>query len=235
MCIRDSNVNQRAFVDSAPVMEKPLAAQAGLGWIGKNTLLLNQKAGSWFFIGEIYTSLELPIDISKSDNLCGNCRACNSICPTNAFPEPYILDARRCISYLTIENKHEIPEDIRPLIGNRVFGCDDCQIICPWNRFPTESKEPDFRPRHNFDDIELLTLFTWNEEEFLFKTRGSAIRRIEYQQWQRNLAVGLGNTQGNTEVLTALKLRFKASSSLVRDHISWAIKQQREKLGNISN
>ena len=229
------NVNQRAFVDSAPVMEKPLAAQAGLGWIGKNTLLLNEKAGSWFFIGEIYTSLELPIDITKSDNLCGNCRACNSICPTNAFPEPYILDARRCISYLTIENKHEIPEDIRPLIGNRVFGCDDCQIICPWNRFPTESKEPDFRPRHNFDDIELLTLFTWNEEEFLFKTRGSAIRRIGYQQWQRNLAVGLGNSQGNTEVLTALKRRFKASSSLVRDHVSWAIKQQREKLGNISD
>ena len=229
------DVNQRAFVDSAPIMEKPLAAQAGLGWIGKNTLLLNEKAGSWFFIGEIYTSLKLPTDISKTENQCGNCRACNSICPTNAFPKPYILDARRCISYLTIENKYKIPEEMRPLIGNRVFGCDDCQIICPWNRFPTESQESDFKPRHNFDDIDLLTLFAWNEEEFLFKTLGSAIRRIGYERWQRNLAIGLGNSKGNTDVVAALMQRLTVSSSLVQEHILWAINQQRKKLGHTAS
>jgi epoxyqueuosine reductase len=160
-------LSQRPFVDSAPVMEKPLAEQAGLGWIGKNTLLLNNEAGSWFFLGEIYTSLPLPTDNNEQSNRCGNCRACLKVCPTDAFPEPYVLDARKCISYLTIENKGPIPKNLRPLMGNRVFGCDDCQIICPWNRFAAQTQEDDFSPRHNLDDPDLVTLFGWTQDEFL--------------------------------------------------------------------
>ena len=223
-------LSQRPFVDSAPVMEKPLAEQAGLGWIGKNTLLLNRDAGSWFFLGEIYTSLKLPVDQAEQPDRCGNCRACLKVCPTDAFPEPYVLDARKCISYLTIENKEAIPEELRPLMGNRVFGCDDCQIICPWNRFASQTKEDDFKPRHNLDDSDLTTLFTWNPEEFLSNTEGSPIRRIGYERWMRNLAVGLGNASGSEDILNILQTKAQDSSPLVQEHVAWAIAQQQKKL-----
>jgi len=219
-------LTQRPFVDSAPVMEKPIAEQAGLGWIGKNTLLLNDKAGSWFFLGEIYISLELPVDISEQTNKCGNCRACLKVCPTNAFPEPYVLDARRCISYLTIESQEPIPKELRPLMGNRVFGCDDCQIICPWNRYSSKTKEMDFSPRHNLDNSDLVTLFEWTEEEFLNNTEGSPIRRIGYQRWLRNLSVGLGNAPASQRIVDALNKRADVPSALVREHVLWAIDQQ---------
>ena len=226
----DLNLSQRPFVDSAPVMEKPLAEQAGLGWIGKNSLLINNKAGSWFFLGEIYTSLPLPVDDLQQPNRCGNCRACLKVCPTDAFPEPYILDARKCISYQTIENKESIPESLRPLMGNRVFGCDDCQIICPWNRGAPKTKEIDFSPRHNLDNSDLLTLFKWTEAEFLSKTEGSPIRRIGYQRWLRNLAVGLGNADGCEKILQQLQLTAIDASELVKEHVDWAIQQQRQKI-----
>ena len=228
--VPDLQLSQRPFVDSAPVMEKPIAEQAGLGWIGKNTLLLNDKAGSWFFLGEIYTSLKLPADDSKQKNRCGNCRACLKICPTNAFPEPYVLDARKCISYLTIESKEAIPKELRPLMGNRVFGCDDCQITCPWNRFASATQEDDFKPRHNLDDTDLVTLFNWQPEEFLQNTEGSPIRRIGYERWLRNLAVGLGNASASAEILAQLKMKAEHPSALVRDHVEWAIEQQEQKL-----
>jgi epoxyqueuosine reductase len=211
-------------------MEKPLAEQAGLGWIGKNTLLLNDKAGSWFFLGEIYTSLQLPADHSEQVDRCGNCRACLKVCPTDAFPEPYVLDARKCISYLTIENKDAIPEALRPLMGNRVFGCDDCQIICPWNRFASKTKEDDFSPRHNLDDPDLVTLFNWQPQEFLDKTAGSPIRRIGHERWLRNLAVGLGNASASEDILHQLEARADHPSELVREHVQWAINQQKLKL-----
>ena len=230
----DLNLSQRPFVDSAPVMEKPLAEQAGLGWIGKNSLLINNKAGSWFFLGEIYTSLPLPVDNLEQPNRCGNCRACLKICPTDAFPEPYVLDARKCISYQTIENKESIPEYLRPLMGNRVFGCDDCQIICPWNRGSPKTNEIDFSPRHNLDNSELLTLFKWDETEFLSKTEGSAIRRIGYQRWLRNLAVGLGNAEGSLDILNQLQATANEASPLVKEHIDWAIEQQQQKLAAIA-
>ena len=223
-------LSQRPFVDSAPVMEKPLAEQAGLGWIGKNTLLLNRDAGSWFFLGEIYTSLPLPEDNFQQLDRCGNCRACIKTCPTDAFPEPYVLDARRCISYLTIENKGAIPEELRPKMGNRVFGCDDCQIICPWNRYANFSGEEDFSPRHNLHNSELLALFKWSEEEFLRKTEGSPIRRIGYERWVRNLAVGLGNAEGSVAILKQLEKKATDSSALVKEHIDWAIGEQERKL-----
>ena len=228
--VPDLQLSQRPFVDSAPVMEKPLAEQAGLGWIGKNTLLLNDKAGSWFFLGEIYTSLKLPADHSEQKNRCGSCRACLKVCPTNAFPEPYVLDARKCISYLTIESKEAIPKELRPLMGNRVFGCDDCQITCPWNRFASATQEDDFKPRHNLDDTDLVTLFNWQPEEFLQNTEGSPIRRIGYERWLRNLAVGLGNASASAEILAQLKMKAKHPSALVRDHVEWAIEQQEQKL-----
>ena len=226
----DLNLSQRPFVDSAPVMEKPLAEQAGLGWIGKNSLLINNKVGSWFFLGEIYTSVPLPVDNLEQPNRCGNCRACLKVCPTDAFPEPYVLDARKCISYQTIENKEAIPEAFRPLMGNRVFGCDDCQIICPWNRGAPKTKEMDFSPRHNLDNYDLLTLFQWTEDEFLSKTEGSAIRRIGYQRWLRNLAVGLGNADGSPAILQQLEQTVQDSSELVKEHVDWAIQQQRQKI-----
>ncbi|MCS5587645.1 MAG: tRNA epoxyqueuosine(34) reductase QueG [Porticoccaceae bacterium] len=227
----NTELSQRPFVDSAPVMEKPLAEQAGLGWIGKNSLLINNKVGSWFFLGEIYTSLQLPEDHLEQPDRCGNCRACLKVCPTDAFPEPYVLDARKCISYLTIENKEAIPVPLRSLMGNRVFGCDDCQIICPWNRGAAKTKEMDFSPRHNLDNSELLSLFKWNESEFLTKTEGSPIRRIGYQRWLRNLAVGLGNAEGSAKILEQLEKTVAGSSALVKEHINWAIEQQRQKLG----
>jgi len=202
-----TEINFRPFVDSAPILERPLAKQAGLGWIGKHTLLLNREAGSWFFLGSLFTDLPLPIDPPEREQHCGSCTACMDVCPTNAFPAPYVLDARRCISYLTIEYAGSIPLELRPLMGNRVFGCDDCQLICPWNRFASRSAEDDFQPRHTLDQAELVNLFHWSEAEFLSKTEGSAIRRTGYQGWMRNLAVALGNGPASAEALSALNKR----------------------------
>lgn len=216
--------NYRAFTDSAPVMEKPLAEKAGLGWIGKNTNLINRQAGSWFFLGEIYTDLPLPIDTAEKSH-CGSCRACLDICPTQAIVAPYLLDARRCIAYLTIELRESIPIEFRPLIGNRIYGCDDCQLICPWNKFAKATAEGDFSPRHQLDSADLITLFAWSEEEFLRYTEGSAIRRIGYECWLRNIAVGLGNAPTTPEVIQALNSRLEYPSELVKEHIVWALEQ----------
>ena len=215
----------RAFVDSAPVMEKALAAKAGLGWIGKHTNLLNREAGSWFFLGELYTDLPLPID-QPVQNHCGDCVACIEICPTQAIVAPYQLDARRCISYLTIELKGSIPLALRPLIGNRIYGCDDCQHCCPWNRFATLSTEPDFMPRHHLDAATLLALFAWDETDFLRYTEGSAIRRIGHIRWLRNLAVALGNAPADQAIQQALRERQDHPSAIVREHVQWALDQQ---------
>ncbi len=215
----------RAFVDSAPVLEKPLARKAGLGWVGKNTLILNRKAGSWFFLGELLVDLPLPIDQPNDRDHCGKCTACLQVCPTQAFVGDRVLDARRCISYLTIELKGAIPEDLRPLIGNRVFGCDDCQLVCPWNRFAKPTQEDDFQPRHRLDNSSLVELFMWTEDEFLARTLGSPIRRTGYERWLRNLAVGLGNAPSTIPVLEALKARLEHPSELVREHVRWALQQ----------
>lgn len=215
--------SHRAFVDSAPVLEKALAEKAGLGWIGKNTLLVNKQAGSWFFLGEIYTSIPLPID-EKGSDYCGSCQACLDICPTNAFVGDRQLDARRCISYLTIEHKGAIAEELRSLIGNRIYGCDDCLAICPWNKFAQPTPETDFLPRNGLDTATLLELFNWTEEQFLQNTEGSAIRRIGYERWQRNLSIALGNSQGGVEVAAALEKK-EAASPMVKQHIDWALQQ----------
>lgn len=212
----------RVFTDSAPVMEKPLAAKAGLGWIGKHTNLLNRHAGSWFFLGEIYTDLELPPDRPVTDH-CGSCRRCIDICPTRAITSPYRLDARRCISYLTIELKGAIPVEFREAIGNRVYGCDDCQMVCPWNRYAQFSAEDDFSPREGLDAASLIELFGWDEHEFLQRTEGSAIRRIGHERWLRNLAVGLGNAPSTRDVIEALEQRLDHPSALVREHVRWAL------------
>ncbi|WP_020209823.1 tRNA epoxyqueuosine(34) reductase QueG [Gilvimarinus chinensis] len=216
----------RPFVDSAPVMERPLADKAGLGWTGKHTLILNDTAGSWFFLGELFTYLPLPVDTSDQPNRCGECTACLKVCPTDAFPEPYTLDARRCISYLTIELKGAIPEEFREPMGNRVFGCDDCQAICPWNKFAKPTCETDFLPRHGLESSELLTLFKWSEAEFLKNTEGSAIRRIGYERWLRNLAVGLGNAPTRPDIIDALQQRLGHHGELVDEHILWALEKQ---------
>ncbi|NLD14407.1 MAG: tRNA epoxyqueuosine(34) reductase QueG [Gammaproteobacteria bacterium] len=213
----------RVFTDSAPLLEKALARNAGLGWVGKNTLVISRKAGSWFFLGEILTDLPLPASTETSRNHCGSCSACLEICPTQAFPAANVLDARRCISYLTIEYKGSIPLELRPLMGNRVFGCDDCQLVCPWNRFAKPTAEPDFMPRHQLDNSSLAGLFLWTEEEFLQKTEGSAIRRAGYEGWLRNLAIGLGNAPSTIPVLEALKARQNHPSELVREHVKWAL------------
>ncbi|EKF75951.1 (Fe-S)-binding protein [Alcanivorax hongdengensis A-11-3] len=215
----------RAFVDSAPVMEKPLAAKAGLGWQGKHTLLLNREAGSWFFLGEIYTDLPLPVDAPGEDH-CGKCRACITVCPTDAIVAPYQLDARRCISYLTIEHDGSIPEDLREGIGNRIFGCDDCQLMCPWNRYSQHSGESDFHPRHGLGDSDLVTLFGWSEAQFLERTAGSAIRRAGYHKWLRNIAVALGNAPYSEDIVAALKARSEYPDETVREHVAWALKKQ---------
>ncbi|MFW1678478.1 tRNA epoxyqueuosine(34) reductase QueG [Pontibacter sp. JAM-7] len=215
----------RGFVDSAPILERPLAQRAGLGWQGKHTLILNRHAGSLFFLGELLTELPLPVDAPYPSNHCGECRACLDICPTQAFPEPYILDARRCISYLTIELKGAIPEALRPLMGNRIFGCDDCQLICPWNRFAKPTAEADFQPRHNLDKHALVELFLWDETTFLKRTEGSAIRRTGYEGWLRNIAVALGNSRGGETVTAALQQRLDDPSAVVREHVDWALKQ----------
>ncbi len=219
----------RAFVDSAPVLERAIAEQAGLGWIAKNTMLINSQAGSWFFLGEIYTDLPLPVDEPQQDKHCGSCRACLDICPTDAFVGPFELDARRCISYLTIEHAGSIDEELRPLMGNRVFGCDDCQLVCPWNKFAEPTDEPDFKPRHELDDADLVDLFLWDEAEWLSRTEGSAIRRIGHERWLRNLAVALGNAPTSPAVVEALRARLDHPSSLVREHVHWAIDQHQEK------
>jgi epoxyqueuosine reductase len=212
----------RAFTDSAPVLEKALARGAGLGWIGKHTALINKDAGSWFFLGELFTDLPLPVDEAASDH-CGSCRNCMDVCPTAAIVAPYQLDARRCIAYLTIEHKGPIPEEFRAAMGNRVFGCDDCQLFCPWNKFAQPTSESDFKPRHGLDDAKLTELFGWSEEEFLKRTEGSAIRRTGYICWLRNLAVGLGNAPTSDEVVRALKSRESHESELVREHVRWAL------------
>jgi epoxyqueuosine reductase len=214
----------RAFTDSAPVLEVALAEKAGLGWRGKHTLLINKDHGSWFFLGEIYTNLPLPID-QPATNHCGTCNACIDICPTQAITAPYEVDARRCISYLTIELKNSIPEALRPLIGNRVYGCDDCQLTCPWNKFAETTQENDFHVRHGLDDISLIECFSWSEQEFKQKMAGSAIYRIGYEQWLRNIAVGLGNAPKTPQVIAALKLRENDTSALVKEHVIWALKQ----------
>jgi len=214
----------RVFTDSAPVLEKALAEKAGLGWIGKHTNLIDSKTGSWFFLGELYIDLPLPTD-EPAGNHCGTCHACIDICPTRAIVAPYQLDARRCISYLTIELRGSIPEEFRPLLGNRIYGCDDCQLVCPWNKFAQPTQEPDFAPRHGLDAPQLIELFTWSEEEFLKKTAGTAIRRIGYECWLRNIAVALGNAAQSVEVIAALRARAGVASALVREHIAWALAQ----------
>lgn len=215
----------RAFVDSAPVLEKAIAQQAGLGWIGKNTLVLNRQAGSWFFLGELFVDLALPVDAPYPKEHCGRCSACLDICPTQAFVGPQQLDARRCISYLTIEYKGSIPEALRAPMGNRVFGCDDCQIVCPWNRFAKPTTQADFQPRHGLDNSQLAELFMWDEAQFLRHTEGSPIRRAGYERWLRNLAVGLGNAPSTIAVLEALKARQYYPSALVQEHVQWALQQ----------
>jgi epoxyqueuosine reductase len=212
----------RVFTDSAPVLEVALAEKAGLGWRGKHTLLLSREAGSWFFLGEIYIDLPLPVDV-PGQNHCGTCRACLDICPTQAIVAPYSVDARRCISYLTIELKGSVPEELRPLIGNRVYGCDDCQLACPWNRFAQVTREPDFHVRHGLDDVTLVELFGWEEAEFRERMAGSAIYRIGYEQWLRNLAIGLGNAPASAEVLAALRSRAAHPSPIVREHVAYAL------------
>lgn len=218
----------RAFVDSAPVLEKALSRNAGLGWIGKNTLLLNRTAGSWFFLGELYTDLPLPVDEEPSAH-CGSCTRCIDICPTGAIVAPYQLDARRCISYLTIEYGGSIPIELRQPIGNRIFGCDDCQLICPWNKFATPTREPDFAPRHGLDDIDLVALFAWTEEQFLQRSQGMAIRRTGFEAWLRNIAVALGNAPADDVVIAALASREQHPSALVREHVAWALDEQQRK------
>lgn len=215
---------QRVFVDSAPVLEKALARNAGLGWIGKHTNLLHRRAGSWFFLGELYTDLELPVD-QPARNHCGTCRACIDICPTQAIVAPYQLDARRCISYLTIELHGSIPEPLRAPMGNRIYGCDDCQLVCPWNKFARTTAEADFAPRHQLDGARLTELFSWSEADWSERTLGSAIRRIGYISWLRNLAVALGNAPSEAAVLTALASRRNHPSPIVREHVQWALAQ----------
>ena len=219
----------RAFVDSAPVLEKALARNAGLGWIGKHSNLIHPGAGSWFFIGELYTDLPLPVDEPFSTNHCGTCHACIDICPTRAIVAPYQVDSRRCISYLTIELRGAIPVEFRKAIGNHIYGCDDCQLVCPWNRFAHNTEEQDFRIRHGLDKPALIDLFNWTEQEFNEKTEGSAIRRTGYECWLRNIAVALGNAPTCHEVIDALNARRDHPSKLVREHVAWALEQHSTK------
>jgi epoxyqueuosine reductase len=220
--------NFRPFVDSAPILERPLAEKAGLGWVGKHSLLINEQAGSWFFLGELLVDIPLPVT-TKSENQCGSCVSCIKICPTQAIVEPYVVDARKCISYLTIELRDAIPEQYRKAIGNRVYGCDDCQLICPWNKFAQLTAQDDFQPRQNLDNTDLLVLFSWDEETFLAKTQGSPIRRIGFECWQRNIAVGLGNAQYHPEIISQLEAKLPSVTIMVAEHINWALAQQKQK------
>lgn len=222
----------RAFTDSAPVLERPIAEKAGLGWTGKNTLLLNQQAGSWFFLGELFTDLPLPMDAPLANEHCGKCVACLKICPTQALVAPYQLDARRCISYLTIELHGSIPTEFRPLMGNRIYGCDDCQLVCPWNRYAKASAELQFHAKHGLDNTDLVKLFLWNEQEFLQYTEGSAIRRLGHERWLRNIAVALGNAPTTPDIISALKQREQDESVLVREHVAWALQQHANNTAN---
>ncbi|MEE4174898.1 MAG: tRNA epoxyqueuosine(34) reductase QueG [Xanthomonadales bacterium] len=215
----------RVFVDSAPVLEKALAEKAGLGWIGKHSNLLDRDAGSWFFLGEVYTDLPLPVDEPVRDH-CGDCTRCIDVCPTGAIVAPYRVDARRCISYLTIELRTSIPESLRPLMGNRIYGCDDCQAVCPWNRFAQPTEEADFAPRNGLEAPQLRALFAWDEAEFLERTAGSPIRRIGHECWLRNIAVALGNAPRSDANRRALKAREDHPSALVREHVRWALDRQ---------
>ena len=240
------SLNFRALVDSAPILERPLAEKAGLGWVGKHSLLINKEAGSWFFIGELLIDLPLPLSDNSlassaiadkaltnkaltnktTDNHCGDCVACINICPTKAIVEPYVVDARRCISYFTIESSAAIPVELRSLMGNRIYGCDDCQLICPWNRYASLSLEEDFQQRNNLHEISLIELFNWDEETFLNRFLGSAIRRIGYQNWQRNIAVALGNAPFEQLIVDNLNHKLVDASELLSEHITWAIEQQ---------
>lgn len=218
----------RAFVDSAPVMEKAIAEKAGLGWIGKHSNVLNKEAGSWFFLGELYVDLPLPVDQS-TENHCGRCTDCIDICPTQAIVAPYIVDSRRCISYLTIELQGSIPIELRSLMGNHIYGCDDCQQVCPWNRFASLTDEQDFIARHSLDTVNLIDVFMWSEEEFLSNTEGSAIRRIGYISWIRNIAIALGNAPFDSAIMQALKQKAHHDSEIICEHVNWAIEQQQSK------
>jgi epoxyqueuosine reductase len=222
--------SHRVFVDSGPILEKAFARDAGLGWIGKHTNLLHRNAGSWFFLGEILTDLPLPLD-APATNHCGTCHACIDVCPTRAIVAPYELDATRCISYLTIELRTAIPVEFRKAMGNRIYGCDDCQLVCPWNKFARYAAEQDFTPRHGLDDAKLVELFGWSEAEFLARTEGSAIRRIGYECWVRNIAVALGNAPTTDEVVRALTARREDPSELVREHVEWALEQHQKMSG----
>ncbi len=219
-----SEFTGRAFVDSAPVLERALAQRSGMGWIGKNTMLMNERAGSWFFLGELFTNLALPIDEPQTSMHCGSCQSCIDACPTQAIVAPFQVDARRCISYLTIELKTSIPEEFRSAMGNRVFGCDDCQLVCPFNKFAGHSQEDDFNVRHQLDNRQLAELFLWDEATFLKNTEGSAIRRIGYHRWLRNLAIGLGNSK-DPAAIAVLKQRLDIDEPMVREHIEWALKE----------
>lgn len=215
----------RAFTDSAPVLEKALAVKSGHGWVGRHSLVLNEEAGSWFFLGEVYTNVPLPVDAADAIDRCGACRACVQVCPTNAIIEGRTIDARRCISYLTIESHEPIPQALRQALGNRVFGCDDCQLYCPWNRTAPAAKEPDFLPRALLAEATLLELFELSEAQFLARTEGTPLRRLNYQQWQRNLAVALGNGAPHAAVIDALRARLQSASPMVAEHIRWALDQ----------
>ena len=215
----------RVFTDSAPVLEKAIAEKSGLGWIGKHSNLLDSKTGSWFFLGELYVDIALPSD-KPATNHCGTCQRCIDICPTRAIVGPYQVDARLCISYLTIELKGSIPEELRGKMGNRIYGCDDCQIVCPWNKFAQTTREPDFTPREALTDRKLLELFSWNEEDFLRNTEGTAIRRIGYQSWLRNIAVALGNAAPDTAIVDTLRRKRDSVSAMVQEHIDWALDRQ---------
>ncbi|MFP2769619.1 tRNA epoxyqueuosine(34) reductase QueG [Oceanisphaera sp. KMM 10153] len=230
--LRASDLVARPFVDSAPVLERPLAAKAGLGWAGKHSLLINRQQGSFFFLGELLVNLPLPIDQPVEEG-CGKCVACITTCPTGAIVAPYVVDARRCISYLTIELDGPIPEDLRPLMGNRIYGCDDCQLICPWNRFADASREPDFSARDNLHTPELLALFDWSEAHFLKQTEGSPIRRIGHRRWQRNIAIALGNAPASPATVDALEQKREAVDEMVQEHIDWALARQRAKLAQV--
>ncbi|WP_107802399.1 tRNA epoxyqueuosine(34) reductase QueG [Nitrosomonas oligotropha] len=218
----------RVFSDSAPVMEVAWAQKSGLGWRGKHTLLLNRQAGSMFFLGEMYIDLPLPVD-EQTGNYCGSCTRCIDVCPTQAIIEPYQVDARRCISYLTIELKDSIPEPLRPLIGNRIYGCDDCQLVCPWNKYAKITQENDFHVRNGLDEVSLIELFGWDQATFEAKLAGSAIRRIGHAQWLRNIAVGLGNAPYSVEIVQTLQARVDDPSDMVREHVQWALQQQDQK------
>ena len=224
----EQSFNWRPFVDSAPVLEKPLAAKAGIGWVGKNTLILNTK-GSYFFLGELFIGLPLPPDTKVMSNQCGSCRACLKVCPTDAFVNEYVLDSSKCISYLTIEHQGTIAKKYRKAIGNRVFGCDDCQLFCPWNRHTATTADTDFKPRHNLNNSEILELFMWSQQQFLNNTEGSAIRRVGYNRWLRNLAIALGNSVYNKNIENALMHRLLqfAGDTMLAEHFAWALAEQK--------